>query len=617
MKTVLLFCFSLLFINAHATEGATISGNTSVWPGDIETYNVSWESWNSTYQNYANVGWDVTGGTIISSDKTSVTIQWNTLEGYLDGTGSIAVNEDLGGQNAAMSITITNSVQSASGFCSGILGPAKVFVDFGSGSNPGAALASGTTTYQYNSSCALDVGQYTIVSNSNLCRSLWHNIPSDHTGNTNGYFLMLNASNSRNEIYRTTVTGLTTSLKYEFSAWVGNLYNVTGAQQDPNIRFEIYDPNGFLIASSGTIVVPVTSPTFQWQKIGFMFDLPPNVSSVQVVVVNARSTTTNEGNDMVIDDISFAPCYPGIIASYSSSSIVDKAHTCNSGTVNLYSSWPSAIPFANPSYQWQRSADDGASWTNISGATTVNYTQTESAPGVYQYRMFSYETSNPSQNIISNGLIYYVQMIVVDALTTNFYTCNGASASGQMPAMYRFLYSDPADAPTHNYTFLWSPSTYISNPNTASAYITLPGIPPPSDSGPAQPPVNYTYTFTVTNANYGCSASNTQTASVINPRKIGVPNAFSPNGDGVNEVFVPINIEDYPGSTFSIYNRWGTRVFYSEGPTKLNYTWDGTYYGVPQPQEVYFWVVTLKGCPNNIISSSGEGVPHGDVTLLR
>ena len=372
-----------------------------------------------------------------------------------------------------------------------------------------------------------------------------------------------------------------------------------------------------MIASSGTITVPTTIPTFQWQKIGFIFNLPRSVSTtVQVVVVNARGATSNEGNDLVVDDISFAPCYPAIIASYSNSSIVDKAHACNTGTVNLYASWPSTVAFSSPSYQWQRSADNGANWTNISGATSLSYSQTESVPGIYQYRILTYETSNPSQSIVSNALAYYVQTIVVDAITTNFYTCNGASASGQLPASFRFLYTDPADAVSLSYTFNWSPTTYISNPNVASAYVTLPGATPASGNTPV-PPTNYTFTFTVTNTNYGCSAANTQTVTVINPRKVGVPNAFSP-GLTINNIFVPINIEDYPGATFSVYNRWGTRVFYSEGPTKASYSWDGTYNGVPQPQEVYIWYVVLPGCITNIFSGSeGDGINHGNVTLLR
>ncbi|MEJ7822743.1 MAG: T9SS type B sorting domain-containing protein [Chitinophagaceae bacterium] len=614
MKIILHIFFTLLSINCIA---GPISGNTSVSPGSVETYTVTWDAWNSTYENYANVTWNVTGGSVINSDKHSVTIQWNTLEGYLDGSGSIDVSEDLGGQSSQQSITIVNNTESPSEFCNGSLGQAGIAVDFGSGNNPGPPLPNGTTTYQYNASCSLLPGEYTVVNNSNLCRSLWHNIPQDHTGNANGYFLMVNANDGRNEIYRTTVSGLTTAFRYEFSAWVGNLYNNTGGQ-DPNIRFEIYDLSGNLLKSSGTIRIPVTLPTFQWQKVGFMFDIPPGNTSVQVVIVNTRRSTDNQGNDMVIDDISFAPCYPPIAASFSTSSIIDRAHICNNGTVNLYASWPSTIPFQNPAYQWQRSTDNGFSWSDIPGANSINYVQTENSPGIYQYRMFSYETSNPSQSVLSNIIIYYVQLMTVEAKTTNIYACSSSPSSEQLVGLYNLQYSDPAES--LSFTYLWSPSTYISNPYVNPSYISLPPAQsPPPPNGPPQPAINYYYTLTVTNTNYGCSASNTQTVSLYNPRKVHVPSAFTPNGDGLNDFFYPINIEDYPGAKFWVYNRFGQVVFYSQGPaTREAYSWDGKFNGIPQGSAVFPWIVEIPGCPSNIYSASdGEGKSKGTVTLIR
>lgn len=139
--------------------------------------------------------------------------------------------------------------------------------------------------------------------------------------------------------------------------------------------------------------------------------------------------------------------------------------------------------------------------------------------------------------------------------------------------------------------------------------------PPPSASVPAI--TYYTYTLSVTNTNYGCTSSGIQTVAVRNPRKVGVPNAFSPNGDGINDVWRPINLEDYPGSELSIWNRWGNRIFHSFGPNKADYTWDGKFNGQLQPQEVYRWGIIFKGCPAWIIGSSGEGVPSGDLTLFR
>jgi gliding motility-associated-like protein len=69
-----------------------------------------------------------------------------------------------------------------------------------------------------------------------------------------------------------------------------------------------------------------------------------------------------------------------------------------------------------------------------------------------------------------------------------------------------------------------------------------------------------------------------------------MPTAFTPNGDGLNDLF---RIK-YPGfiKTFSmtLYNRWGEVIFRSSDPTK---GWDGKYKGVPQPIGNYVWQIVL------------------------
>jgi len=86
---------ALLFTKPVVRDNATISGNTNSRQGKLEIYSVTWSYWDYYYTNYANVSWNVTGGSIIASDKHSVTVQWNNLEGYEDATGQVSVSEDL------------------------------------------------------------------------------------------------------------------------------------------------------------------------------------------------------------------------------------------------------------------------------------------------------------------------------------------------------------------------------------------------------------------------------------------------------------------------------------------------------------------------------------------
>jgi len=70
-----------------------------------------------------------------------------------------------------------------------------------------------------------------------------------------------------------------------------------------------------------------------------------------------------------------------------------------------------------------------------------------------------------------------------------------------------------------------------------------------------------------------------------------MPNVFSPNGDGINEMFLPkstINIEE---GSFSIYNRWGMKMFESKS---LIDGWDGTYDGELCTAGTYYWMASYQ-----------------------
>jgi len=80
-----------------------------------------------------------------------------------------------------------------------------------------------------------------------------------------------------------------------------------------------------------------------------------------------------------------------------------------------------------------------------------------------------------------------------------------------------------------------------------------------------------------------------------------VPNSFTPNGDGKNEVFIPVLTAGYDrsqGYEFSVYNRWGEQIFFSETPGE---GWDGIYNGMPAQNGTYIWYVKFKDSMNNLI----------------
>ncbi|MBL0146746.1 MAG: hypothetical protein IPP48_14470 [Chitinophagaceae bacterium] len=146
-------------------------------------------------------------------------------------------------------------------------------------------------------------------------------LPQDHTpGDVNGYMLMIDGDTHRGEIFRTQITsGLTTAFRYEFSAWIASLY---GGGENPKIHFELRDNSFNLIRQSSHIEVNYDAAN-PWKRVSVMFDIPNGTTSLYIVLVNENND--RDGNDFVVDDLSFAPCYTPIVASFSNSSIVNKA----------------------------------------------------------------------------------------------------------------------------------------------------------------------------------------------------------------------------------------------------------------------------------------------------
>lgn len=89
------------------------------------------------------------------------------------------------------------------------------------------------------------------------------------------------------------------------------------------------------------------------------------------------------------------------------------------------------------------------------------------------------------------------------------------------------------------------------------------------------------------------------------PGDIIIPNSFSPNGDGRNDLWEIKNLNAYPHNTVEVFNRNGQRLFRSIG---YSIAWDGTFKGQPVPQATYYYIVNLK---------NGSKSLSGSVTIVR
>jgi gliding motility-associated-like protein len=91
---------------------------------------------------------------------------------------------------------------------------------------------------------------------------------------------------------------------------------------------------------------------------------------------------------------------------------------------------------------------------------------------------------------------------------------------------------------------------------------------------------------------------------------IYTPNAFTPNGDGLNDIFLPFIQGEAPETyELMIFDRWGEMIFRSTDELK---GWDGTHKNMKAKEDVYVWKIKVKEAKN---SKKHEHVGH--VTLLR
>ena len=121
----------------------------------------------------------------------------------------------------------------------------------------------------------------------------------------------------------------------------------------------------------------------------------------------------------------------------------------------------------------------------------------------------------------------------------------------------------------------------------------------------AQPEKNTTYTVTASTGE-GCTATASVSIKVYSTANIFVPNAFTPNGDGHNDVLraIPIGMKAF--GYFAIWNRWGQRVFYTTDP---GIGWDGTIGGRLGEPGAFVWKVSG-------IDYKGDPVQQGGTVIL-
>ncbi|MES2774160.1 MAG: PKD domain-containing protein [Bacteroidota bacterium] len=142
--------------------------------------------------------------------------------------------------------------------------------------------------------------------------------------------------------------------------------------------------------------------------------------------------------------------------------------------------------------------------------------------------------------------------------------------------------------------YRWSPDTYLSCSDCPNPVTT--------------PRASITYTVSVKNAGQ-CEASDTRIIKLLcNNESIFVPNTFTPNGDGANDIFYPRGEGIKSVRFLRVYNRWGQLVF-----ERLNFNtndrsqgWDGTFKGEKLAPDVYVYSLGMVCDNGQVIDTKGN-----------
>jgi gliding motility-associated-like protein len=128
-------------------------------------------------------------------------------------------------------------------------------------------------------------------------------------------------------------------------------------------------------------------------------------------------------------------------------------------------------------------------------------------------------------------------------------------------------------------TYSWTPIDFLAQTNQSQSLATI---------------MN-SIVYNIYAEGEGCK----DTAQIVVSTEISydIPNAFSPNNDGINDLFQVVNLSGGSIREFKIYNQWGDLIYNGIGP------WDGTYQGVAQPAAAYTYYVRFTNIGQEIIES--------------
>ncbi len=236
---------------------------------------------------------------------------------------------------------------------------------FGSGASlNGAALPNGETTYGYSqlASGSPDDGFYAIANTTDYNGSTaggnvfntW-TLTTDHTGDANGYMMIVNASYDQDVVTEKIVSGLCPNKTYQFSAFVKNIMpnrSTSTSYITPNLTFLI---DGVGVYTTGNIV------DSNWNNVGFTFKSTGTSAKFSI----RNNNPGGSGNDWAIDDIYVGVCVPTIQMNPFITTCVNPATQITATITD--------ISHLYAKYKWQVNRNDGNGYVDATAITDATF----------------------------------------------------------------------------------------------------------------------------------------------------------------------------------------------------------------------------------------------------
>ena len=388
--------------------------------------------------------------------------------------------------------------------------------------------------------------------------------------------------NTKQNFEYTFVNNSSSPIDYQVSLTVENSYGCTDTKTETITAYPQLQPAFIVtprtqILPSSTISITDTSPAnnwnYRWDFGDGNFSTDPNTSSYTYATFGVYPVTL----EVTDPNSNCIGIYRDTIEIIAIPPVVDFAYDVPNGCAPLTVTFTNTSQYASPgTYQW-----DFGDGIGISRQQNPTYTYYD--PGVYTVTL---SASNELDSVVTERKEFIIE--VFPEVRANFTIRPDVVylPGEEIRAVNR---SENGDS------YWWD----FGDGNSSTEF---------EPTHRYQEAGHYDITLIVT-SQYGCSDTLTIERAVYadDGGKYLIPNTFTPNGDGKNDIFIP-ELFGVTNFHMEIYNRWGELLYETEDQ---NSGWDGYYRGQLSSQDVYVFKVKMKFLSGNSV------VRTGDVTLLR